>query len=69
MNNLLLWIGRGAGLVGVVISVSAVLVRVSGNHWFGGLQVATWLLGGMALMLVACLSYAAALAERAAPPR
>ena len=32
MNNFLLWIGRGAGLVGVVISVLAVRVRVSGNH-------------------------------------
>ena len=63
MNNLLLWIGRVAGLSGALVCAVAVLVRVSGNFWLLGLQVTTWLLGGMALMLGACLSYAAALAE------
>ena len=69
MNNLLLWIGRVAGMSGALVCVIAVLVRMSDHFWLLGLQVTTWLLGGMALMLGACLSYAAALAERAAPPR
>ncbi len=69
MNNLLLWIGRSAGLVGALVCAVAVLTRLGGLFWLAGLQVSTWLLGGMALMLGACLSYVAALAERAAPPR
>ena len=69
MNNLLLWIGRVAGLSGALVCAVAVLVRVSGNFWLLGLQVTTWLLGGMALMLAACLSYAAALAEARTPLR
>ena len=69
MNNLLLWIGRSAGLAGALVCVIAVAVRMSGNFWLGGLQVTTWLLGGMALMLAACLSYAAALAEARQLPR
>ncbi|MEO7150112.1 MAG: hypothetical protein ABIX46_00140 [Burkholderiaceae bacterium] len=69
MNNLLLWIGRSAGLAGALVCVIAVLTRLSGTFWLAGLQVTTWLLAGMALMLGACLSYVAALAERASPPR
>lgn len=69
MNNLLLWIGRLAGAAGALVCLTAVLVRMSGNFWLGGLQVTTWLLGGMALMLGACLSYVAALAEARAPLR
>ena len=69
MNNLLLWIGRTAGLAGALVCVMAVLVRLSGHFWFGGLQTTTWLLGGMALMLAACLSYAAAVAEARLPLR
>ena len=69
MNNLLLWIGRVAGISGALVCLIAVLVRVSGNYWLAGLQVTTWLLGGMALMLGACLSYAAAMAEARTPLR
>ncbi len=69
MNNLLLWIGRSAGIAGVLVCAVAVLTRLSGGFWLAGLQVSTWLLAGMALMLGACLSYVAALAERAAGPR
>lgn len=69
MNNLLLWIGRCAGLAGALLCVLAVGWRLSGHFWLGGMQVTTWLFGGMALMLGACLSYAAAIAEARVPPR
>ena len=69
MNNLLLWIGRVAGGIGALVCAIAVVTRVAGIFWLGGLQVTTWLLGGMALMLGACLSYTAALAESRAERR
>jgi hypothetical protein len=67
MEKLLLWIGRLAGLVGIVVCAVAVVVRASGKFTLGNFQVGTMLLAGMAIMLVACLGYLAVLAER--PPK
>ena len=64
MNNLLLWIGRAAGVAGVLLCIVAAAIRLSGAFWVAGMQVTTLLSGGMALMLAACLSYVAAIAER-----
>lgn len=64
MNKLLLWIGRLAGLVGVLVFAVAVYTRMRGHFIVGDYQVGTLLQGSIALMLVGCLGYAAAVGER-----
>ena len=64
MQALLIWIGRVAGITGVALIVVAIAARLGGAYWLGGFQVGTLLLAGMAVTLLACLSYVAALAER-----
>lgn len=64
MNDLLLWTGRVAGLVGSVAAVVAVLLRASGVWHVGALPVGTLLNGGVAAMVLGTLAYAASLAER-----
>lgn len=64
MGNLLLWIGRVGGVVGVILCAVAVVVRLRGEFNLGGFQVGTLLLAGMAAMLGGCLAYLATLAER-----
>ncbi len=65
METLLLWIGRLAGLAGVLICAVAVVVRLSGAYWLAGFQVGTLLLAGMAAMLMGCLSFLMLLTSRA----
>ena len=67
MQVVLIWIARLAGIAGVLVMVLAVLVRLSGDYWLGGFQVGTILEAGMAMTLVACLGYIAALVERTKP--
>lgn len=64
MTNVLLWLGRIAGIAGALISVVAVMVRLSGRYWLGGFQVGTLLQAGMAAMLLACLCLLATLTAR-----
>jgi hypothetical protein len=64
VEKLLRWIGRLAGLAGVLIFLGAILARLTGSYHVGGFQVGTLLQAGIAVMLVACLSYLALLAER-----
>jgi hypothetical protein len=64
MNDLLLWIGRVAGVGGVLLCAVAAAMRVSGLFWFGGFQIGTLLLMGMAVMIVGCLCFLAVLTER-----
>ena len=64
MSKLLLWVGRIGGSAGVALSVIAVLARVLGMYNLAGFQMGTVLLAGMAAMLVGCLGYLAAIAER-----
>ncbi len=61
MNALLLTVGRLAGAAGVVMTLVAVVVRVTGHYWVAGYQTGTILLGGMAMMLIGCLSLLAVL--------
>ena len=65
MNMLLRWIGRTAGLVGVLLCAASVVLRASGAFFVGGLQVGTLLQVGVAAMMLGCLAYVAALAEGA----
>jgi hypothetical protein len=64
VENLLLWIGRLGGIAGVLLSAVAVVVRLRGVYSLAGFQVGTLLLAGIAAMLVGCLGYLAAIAER-----
>jgi hypothetical protein len=64
MENLLIWIGRLGGIVGVLLSTAAVLARFRGTYNLAGFQVGTLLLAGIAAMLVGCLGYLASIAER-----
>ncbi len=64
MEALLLWIGRLAGLAGVLVCAVAVAVRLSGAYWLAGFQAGTLLLAGMAAMLMGCLSLLMLLTSR-----
>lgn len=64
MHPLLIWVARIAGIVGVGVTIVAIVTRLSGAYWLAGFQVGTLLQAGMAALLLACLGYVAALAER-----
>ena len=63
MPSLLVWVGRLGGIAGLLLSLAAVLLRFRGVYNFGGFQIGTLLLAGIAAMLVGCLGYLAALLE------
>jgi hypothetical protein len=54
MDNALLLLGRLAGIIGTLLSLSAGLARLSGMHWFGSYESLTVLQGGMAGLLFGC---------------
>ena len=64
MEKLLLWIGRLGGTVGVIMCAVAILARMRSVYSVANFQVGTLLLAGVAAMLVGCLGYLAAIAER-----
>jgi len=64
MEALLVWIGRLAGVAGVALCAVAVVARLVGAYWLGGFQVGTLLQVGVAVMVLGCLGYLAALTER-----
>jgi len=64
VETLLRWIGRLGGAAGVVLCAVSVLLRLRGVYNFAGFQIGTLLLAGIAAMLVGCLGYLAAIAER-----
>ena len=65
LNALLLWLGRVAGVAGVLICLAAGAARLGGQYWLGGFQLITLLQGGMAAMIAACLCFLVVLTERA----
>jgi hypothetical protein len=64
MNGLLIWVGRVAGLVGLVAVGGAVTLRLAGVWHLGALQIGTLLNAGIAAMVLGTWAYAASLAER-----
>ena len=64
MQALLMWIGRLAGIVGVVVVGVAVIGRLDNVYRLGGFAVGTILQAGMAATLIGCLGYVAAGVER-----
>lgn len=67
MNNLILWIGRVAGMGGVLLCAVSAMMRLSGFYWFGSFQVGTLFQMGMAAMIAGCLCFLAVLTERSKP--
>jgi len=65
MEQLLVWLGRLAGLGGVLLCAVAVLARLSGAFWLGGFQVGTLLQAGLTAMVLGCLCFLVVLTERA----
>lgn len=63
MNGFLVWIARLAAIGGVGMMLLAVGGRLSGLYWLAGFQMGTILQVGMAMVLVGCLGYVAALVE------
>lgn len=56
METVLLWIGRLAGVVGVIVCLIAAGARLSGAFWIGGFQAGTLFLAGIAAMTLGCLA-------------
>jgi hypothetical protein len=64
MTRWLIGIGRLCGLLGVALLLLAVGFRALGQWHIGSLAVGSVLQGAVAVMVVGCLAYVAALAER-----
>ena len=64
MHGMLMWIGRGSGLLGVGLSMVAIAARLSGSYQLGSFQALTLLEAGTTAMVMGCLAYLASLAER-----
>ena len=67
MHGMLMWIGRLAGLLGVVLTGIAVAARLAGTYQLGSFQALTLLDAGTAAMVMGGLAYVAALAEQGRP--
>ncbi|MCP5158169.1 MAG: hypothetical protein H6975_01940 [Gammaproteobacteria bacterium] len=61
---MLLWIGRSAGMVGVIICLIATSARLAGAFWVGGFQAGTLFLAGIAAMTLGCLAHLVVLTIR-----
>jgi hypothetical protein len=64
MEQLLIWIGRLAGVAGVLLCAVAIVTRLSGAFWLGGFQVGTLLQVGIAAMVIGCLAFLAVITEQ-----
>ena len=69
METALLWIGRLAGLVGVLACLIAIGTRLTGAFWIGGFQAGTLVLAGIAAMVFGCLAHLVVLTLRPAGSR
>jgi len=65
MDNLLLLVGRLAGIGGALLCAVAVAFRVSGRFLLGAFQLGTLLQAGIAAMILGCFCLLAVLTERA----
>jgi hypothetical protein len=55
--DMLLGIGRIAGIVGVLVCLVAVGVRLGGSYLLGGFPVGTLFSGGIAAMVAGCFCF------------
>ena len=64
MIKLLIWIGRLAGIAGLLLGATAAAARAMGVWHVGSLQIGTLLLVSIAAMALSTMAYSAAMAER-----
>jgi hypothetical protein len=64
MNNALLWLGRGAGVIGALICAVAIVARVTGKYWLADFQTGTLLTAGSAAMIAGCFCLLWTLTQR-----
>ena len=64
LQKFLLWVGRLAGLLGVLICAVAILARLGGTFNVMYFQIGTVFQAGVATMVLGCLGYLALLARR-----
>jgi hypothetical protein len=64
MDNLLVMLGRLAGIAGVVLCLVAGLARVLGQFYLGGFSVASLLQAGMGGLLIGCFLLLLAMHQR-----
>ena len=55
-------LGSVVGIIGVLMCLGAGVVRVTGGHWLFGFEAFTLFLGGIGVMMVACLLQVQAIA-------
>lgn len=56
MNRMLDLVGTALGLLGVLVVIGAVAGRLSGHFFLFGTETRAWLIGGTALMVMACFA-------------
>lgn len=64
MERVLIWIGRAAGVLGVLLCALGAGARLAGQFWLGSFQSVTLLQGGVAAMVFGCLCFLAVLVNR-----
>lgn len=64
LQSLLLWVGRIAGVGGVLIFAAAIVARLSGVFVVAQFQSGTLMQAGIAAMQLGCLSYVAMLVRQ-----
>ena len=63
-SHTLAWLGRLAGIVGLVVCAVTGLARLVGHYTLGGVPVVTLFEGGTALLVAGCFLLLCALAAR-----
>ena len=56
MNRMLDSIGTALGLLGVLVVIVSVAARLGGHFYLVGTETRAWLIGAIALMVMACLA-------------
>jgi len=56
MNKFIDTFGNILGVLGIVVCLMIGVIRVSGTYLFIGHEPMTWFVGGIALMVMACLA-------------
>jgi len=64
MEDLMIWIGRFAGIGGLVLLAIAVFARFAGRYILGAFQVTTLLQAGIAALILGCFCFLEVLTER-----
>ena len=64
MSAILVWIGRVAGVIGVLVCALGAIARVTGHYTVGNYQAGTLLLAGIASMVAGCLALLWAITSR-----